>query len=88
MKKTILATVLATITTTANASPSVSHTRPFQNSSCYIYNTGYNKGKSDAYNNVARTVAIVGFVAIATVFVYKVGQESRWTGKILVLVRK
>lgn len=43
------------------------------------YHTGYHQGKQDAYNNVARTATIVGFVVIASVMIYELGRESRWT---------
>lgn len=43
------------------------------------YNVGYHHGKTDAYNNVARTAAIVGVVVIASVVIYELGRESRWT---------
>lgn len=42
------------------------------------YNVGYHHGKTDAYNNVARTAAIVGVVVIASVVIYELGRESRW----------
>lgn len=43
------------------------------------YNVGYHHGKTDAYNNVARTAAIVGVVVVASVVIYELGRESRWT---------
>lgn len=43
------------------------------------YNVGYHHGKTDAYNNIGRTVAIVGAVVIASVVIYELGRESRWT---------
>lgn len=43
------------------------------------YATGYSHGKDDAYANVGRTVVIVGAVVIASVMIYELGRESRWT---------
>ena len=43
------------------------------------YAAGYSHGKDDAYANVARTDTIVGFVVIASVMIYELGRESRWT---------
>lgn len=79
MKKLVSALALATTISTANAMPTLPHVgtpRPQYNNG---YNVGYHHGKSDAYNNVARTAVIVGFTVIAGVIIYKLGQNSRWT---------
>ena len=43
------------------------------------YHTGYHQGKQDAYSNIGRTAFIVGAVVIASVMIYELGRESRWT---------
>ncbi len=43
------------------------------------YDSGYRAGKNHAYNNVARTVAIVGIATVAAVIIYQAGKDSRWT---------
>ena len=77
MKK-LLILLLSLITFNANALvvPTTTQTpMPVQRT----YNNGYNQGKRDAYNNVARTVFIVGAVVIVGTIIYELGKESRWT---------
>lgn len=78
MKKLLTAAVLATTIGTAQAVPAM--TRPYPHPTYNNgYHVGYNHGKNDAYANVARTAVIVGAVVIATVVIYQLGKESRWT---------
>ena len=44
-----------------------------------VYNNGYRAGKHHAYNNIVRTVALVGFATVAGVIIYQAGKDSRWT---------
>ena len=73
MKKVILALVLSIITVSAHALP------PIPQNYYNAYQSGYDKGKSDAYHNVGRTLVITGIVVIAGVMIYELGRESRWT---------
>lgn len=75
MKKILIAIGLLSCVATADAATIV---RPGPTYS-QGYNVGYHHGKTDAYNNVARTAAIVGVVVIASVVIYELGRESRWT---------
>lgn len=72
MKKLLIALLL--LTTPAYAV----HPTPvqvYQNG----YRSGYDNGKQDAYNSVARTsFIIIGVVLVGTV-IYELGKESRWT---------
>jgi hypothetical protein len=75
MKKILTAIALSTCFATAHAAGMPiyqHHPNPMPQSE-------YNHGKQDAYNNVARTVVIVGAVVIASVVIYQLGKESRWT---------
>ena len=78
MKKILIALTVVFSMSAAHAVPAITQmnaTRPANNSA---YSVGYHHGKSDAYNNTARTLFIVGAVVIAGVVVYHLGQESRW----------
>lgn len=77
MKK-ILIIIFSLITFNANALviPTTTQTPIYIQKT---YNNGYNQGKRDAYNNVARTVFIVGAVVIVGTIIYELGKESRWT---------
>lgn len=75
MKKLLTAIALSTCFATANAATAPVHPIPPQPSP----RSEYAHGKSDAYNNVARTLFVVGIVAMAGVIIYHYGQESRWT---------
>lgn len=68
--------MLATITTNANAL-SINNYLSIQNAQ-KSYQMGYDSGKSHAYNNIAKTVAIVGVAIVAGVIIYHAGKESRW----------
>lgn len=75
MKKLLTAIALSTCFSTANATgmPIYQHMpNPTPQSE-------YNRGKTAAYNNVARTVVIAGVAIIAGVVIYHLGKESRWT---------
>ena len=82
MKKLLIAVLFGLATATAQATPSIhqigrpapSSTVAYQNG----YNTGYNQGKSHAYDNTLRTVAIVGAVAIVGIIIYEAA-NPRWT---------
>lgn len=76
MKKLLTAAMLATSIGAAQATPVMTRPTPTYNAG---YHYGYQRGKDVAYNNVARTAVIVGAVVIATVVVYQLGKESRWT---------
>lgn len=78
MKKLLTATLLATTIGTANAVPVVTQANMTQSLSNNAYHVGYHHGKSDAYNNTARTLFVVGAVAIAGVLIYHLGENSRW----------
>lgn len=76
MKKLLVALTIAVCATSANAVPRampVNH-RPYT-----LAPNDYNRGKNDAYQNVATTLFVVGAVAIAGVIIYRLGEESRWT---------
>ena len=79
MKKLLIALTLATTTGVVNAMPVMNipnYSTPTHN---YSYQNGYNKGKHDAYYNVAKTAVFVGFTVIAGMIIYELGKESRWT---------
>lgn len=75
MKKILIALALVFGCMSADAATIVRPTPTYSQG----YNVGYHHGKTDAYNNVARTATIVGFVVIASVMIYELGRESRWT---------
>jgi hypothetical protein len=77
MKKLLTAIIIATSCANANAMSSIRHIpmQPHNNS----YQIGYHTGKQHAYNNVGRTVAIVGTAIVVGIFIYELGKESRWT---------
>lgn len=75
MKKILIALVLVFGGMSADAATIVRPAPTYSQG----YNVGYHHGKTDAYNNVARTAAIVGVVVIASVVIYELGRESRWT---------
>jgi hypothetical protein len=75
MKKILIALAFLMCGVSANAATII---RPVPTYS-QGYHIGYNQGKQDAYNNIGRTVAIVGAVVIASVVIYELGRESRWT---------
>lgn len=76
MKKLLTAIIIATSCTNANAVSSI------RNNTIRVYNNGYqigyHAGKQHAYDNVARTVAIVGVAVVAGVIIYQLGKDSRW----------
>ena len=74
MKKLLTAIIIATSCANANALTSIRHIHTHQSS----YNVGYNAGKSLAYNNVMKTVAVVWIATVAGVIIYHAGKESRW----------
>lgn len=85
MKKLLIAVVLATAVSSANAMATnimhrahpvhtVTPAQTYQNG----YSTGYHAGKNNAYNHVAKTAFIVGAVVVAGIIVYELGKESRW----------
>lgn len=81
MKKILVATIIALTTATANAVPSKAG---FVVNPRYMhyqrgYQIGYHTGKQHAYDNVARTVAIVGATVVVGLIIYELGKESRWT---------
>jgi len=82
MKKIITASILAlTMATSAQALPS---TAGFVVNPRYMhyqrgYQIGYHTGKQHAYDNVARTVAVVGATVVVGLIIYELGKESRWT---------
>lgn len=78
MKKLIAGIALATIIGTAQATPVITQGNMTTSSHRNEYSVGYSRGKSDAYNNTARTLFIVGAVVIAGVVIYQLGQDSRW----------
>lgn len=79
MKKLLIATILsATTIFAANAIPAITPANTTQSLSNNAYHVGYHHGKSDAYNNTARTLFVVGAVAIAGVLIYHLGEDSRW----------
>ena len=76
MKKLLVALTIAVCTTSANAIPRampVNH-RPYT-----VATNDYHRGKNDAYNNVARTMVVLGLVVVGSVIIYQLGAESRWT---------
>lgn len=73
MKKLLTAIIIATSCANANAMSSIR--QPHNNS----YQIGYHTGKQHAYNNVGRTVAIVGTAIVVGIVIYELGKESRWT---------
>lgn len=75
MKKILIALTFLVCGVSANAATII---RPVPTYS-QGYHIGYHQGKQDAYNNIERTVAIVGVVVIASVVIYELGRESRWT---------
>lgn len=75
MKKILIALAFLMCGVSANAATII---RPVPTYS-QGYAAGYSHGKDDAYANVARTATIVGFVVIASVVIYELGRESRWT---------
>lgn len=77
MKKLLTAIIIATSCANANAVSSIKNIqgRPTYNA----YHQGYRNGKSDAYDNVARTVFFVGTAVVAGVIIYQLGKQSRWT---------
>lgn len=77
MKKLITAIALATTIGTANAAPIPANN--YHNAYHYGYHTGHRNGKNDAYDNVAKAAVIVGTVVIASVIIYELGRNSRWT---------
>lgn len=79
MKKTITALTIALSISTAQARTITPQQNNYSSGYSTGYSVGYNNGKNDAYNNTARAVVIIGAVAIATVAVYHLGKNSRWT---------
>lgn len=77
MKKLLIALTVALSVGTASAVPVMN--APRTNYNPYQHHHTYDDGKRDAYNNVARTAVIVGAAVIATVIIYQLGRESRWT---------
>lgn len=75
MKKIIIALLFMICGTASNGATLPRPSQSFH----YGYNIGYHDGKTDAYNNVARSVAIVGMVVVASVMVYEIGRGTRWT---------
>lgn len=75
MKKILIALVLVFGCMSADAATIVRPAPTYSQG----YNVGYHHGKQDAYDNIGRTVAIVGAVVIASVVIYELGRESRWT---------
>ena len=75
MKKIIIALAFLMCGVSANAATIV---RPVPTYS-QGYNIGYHTGKQHAYNNVGRTVAIVGTAIVVGIVIYELGKESRWT---------
>ena len=75
MKKIIIALAFLMCGVSANATTII---RPMPTYS-QGYNIGYHQGKQHAYNNVGRTVAIVGTAIVVGIFIYELGKESRWT---------
>jgi hypothetical protein len=75
MKKILIALAFLMCVVSANATTII---RPVSTYS-QGYAAGYSHGKDDAYANVGRTVVIVGAVVIASVMIYELGRESRWT---------
>lgn len=78
MKKIISSLVLATTISTANAMSLPDYVGVPRPQYEHSYNAGYRAGKSQAYNNVARTVVVAGVAIIAGVVIYQLGKESRW----------
>lgn len=77
MKKLLIALTVALSVGTASAVPVMNV--PRTNYNPYQHHHTYEEGKRDAYANVARTAVIVGVAVIATVIIYQLGRESRWT---------
>lgn len=75
MKKIIIALAFLMCGVSANAATII---RPMPTYS-QGYNIGYHQGKQHAYNNVGRTIAIVGTAIVVGIFIYELGKESRWT---------
>ena len=77
MKKLITAILLSSVCMTASAMSSKAGTShiPYR----YGYDSGYHAGKNHAYDRVAKTVVVIGVVAIASVLIYQAGKDSRWT---------
>lgn len=77
MKKLLTAIVIATSCTNANAVSAIK--KNIQTSPTYnTYHQGYRNGKSDAYDNVAKTVFYIGTAVVAGVIIYQLGKQSRW----------
>ena len=82
MKRLLMAVLFILTAITAQAAPSI----PTMNTGNMVisthssnsYEAGYRAGKSHAYNNAMRTVAIVGVVAIAGIIIYEAA-SPRWT---------
>lgn len=79
MRKTLFALLLATATQAASAMPTIHNINAVHSLDNSAYSVGYQHGKNTAYNNAARTLFVVGLVAMAGVIIYHYGQESRWT---------
>ena len=77
MKKLLIALTVAMSVGAASAVPAMNASRTNYNP--YQHHHTYEDGKRTAYNNVARTAVIVGAAVIATVIIYQLGRESRWT---------
>lgn len=80
MKKLLLGLTLATVIGAANATPSTMLVGGMLPQTTIHHTYDYHKGKSDAYNNVARTLFVVGAVAVVGIIIYELGQDSnsRW----------
>ncbi len=76
MKKLLLSLFLSLFVLTANAA---TYTPTYSQGYSAGYSAGHRAGKSDAYNNVGRTVFFVGTAVIVGAIIYTLGQESRWT---------
>ena len=77
MKKIIFAICLGLTTINAEAITPLCRVHNVQQNN--VYNNGYNKGKADAYSNVAKTVFFVGTAIFAGVLIYQLGKDSNWT---------
>ena len=76
MKKLLLSLFLSLIVVSADARVI---TPTYSQGYSAGYSAGHRAGKSDAYNNVGRTVFFVGTAVIVGAIIYTLGQESRWT---------